>query len=149
MPDSRERRFAANLTLQHLCEGTGNLVSVKIMRNKSTQISLGYGFLEFSSHDAANTVLATFNGKSMPGTNNVFRCDPWKNKGPGTWHDPCACSRLQNRVIKDSVIIKCKYIAPCAGSIGLLLELASPLMVSAGLCKAALAAEAHLSSVVY
>ena len=49
-------------------------MSVKIMRNKATQISLGYGFLEFSSHDAANTVLATYNGKSMPGTNNVFRC---------------------------------------------------------------------------
>lgn len=52
---------------------TGSLVSVKIMRNKSTQVSLGYGFLEFSSHDAANTVLATYNGKAMPGTNNVFR----------------------------------------------------------------------------
>lgn len=43
------------------------------MRNKSTQISLGYGFLDFSSHEAANTVLATYNGKAMPGTNNVFR----------------------------------------------------------------------------
>ena len=58
-----------------MCAATGSLVSVKIMRNKSTQISLGYGFLEFSSHDAANTVLATYNGKSMPGTNNVFRCE--------------------------------------------------------------------------
>lgn len=43
------------------------------MRNKATQISLGYGFLEFSSHESASTVLATFNGKAMPGTNNVFR----------------------------------------------------------------------------
>lgn len=43
------------------------------MRNKSTQISLGYGFLDFSSHEAANTVLATYNGKAMLGTNNVFR----------------------------------------------------------------------------
>lgn len=56
-----------------LFAATGSLVSVKIMRNKSTQISLGYGFLDFSSHEAANTVLATFNGKAMPGTNNVFR----------------------------------------------------------------------------
>lgn len=61
---------------------TGALVSVKVMRNKATQISLGYGFLEFSSHDAASTVLATFNGKAMPGTNNVFRCDPRGSRQP-------------------------------------------------------------------
>jgi RNA recognition motif-containing protein len=74
--------FADEAFLHRLFVGTGNLVSVKIMRNKSTQISLGYGFLEFSSHDAANTVLATFNGKSMPGTNNVFRLN-WAAFGVG------------------------------------------------------------------
>ena len=55
------------------CADTGSLVSVKVMRNKSTQISLGYGFLEFSSHEAASEVLEQYNNTPMPGTHSNFR----------------------------------------------------------------------------
>ncbi|KAI7993255.1 Polyadenylate-binding protein RBP47B' [Camellia lanceoleosa] len=33
----------------------------------------GYGFVEFNSHAAAETVLQTYNGTRMPGTEQTFR----------------------------------------------------------------------------
>ena len=61
------------LTLTADLLGTGALVSVKVMRNKNTQISLGYGFLEFSSHETASDVLERYNNTPMPGTHSNFR----------------------------------------------------------------------------
>ncbi|TVU48242.1 hypothetical protein EJB05_07871 [Eragrostis curvula] len=52
---------------------TGEVQSVKIIRNKLTSLPEGYGFIEFISHEAAERVLQTYNGTQMPGTEHTFR----------------------------------------------------------------------------
>ena len=47
--------------------------SVRLIRNKITRISEGYGFIEFISHEAAEKVLQSYNGAEMPGTEHTFR----------------------------------------------------------------------------
>ena len=42
--------------LYSLFAATGTVTSVKIIRSKATNISEGYGFIEFSSHEAASQV---------------------------------------------------------------------------------------------
>lgn len=42
--------------LYSLFAGTGTVTSVKIIRSKATNVSEGYGFIEFSSHEAASQV---------------------------------------------------------------------------------------------
>ncbi|XP_010926371.2 polyadenylate-binding protein RBP47 [Elaeis guineensis] len=58
----------------HSCFGhTGEVVSIKVIRNKKTGQSEGYGFVEFFSHAAAEKVLQNFNGYAMPNTEQLFR----------------------------------------------------------------------------
>uniref|UniRef100_A0A0C9RQ08 TSA: Wollemia nobilis Ref_Wollemi_Transcript_4163_1675 transcribed RNA sequence n=1 Tax=Wollemia nobilis TaxID=56998 RepID=A0A0C9RQ08_9CONI len=52
---------------------TGEVVSVKIIRNKHTGQSEGYGFMEFISRASAEKVLHTYNGTMMPNTEQAFR----------------------------------------------------------------------------
>ncbi|KAG0447528.1 hypothetical protein HPP92_028294 [Vanilla planifolia] len=52
---------------------TGEVISIKIIRNKLTGQSEGYGFVEFCSHAAAEKVLQTFNGHLMPNADHPFR----------------------------------------------------------------------------
>ncbi|KAJ1422001.1 RNA-binding domain superfamily [Sesbania bispinosa] len=59
---------------------TGDVVSVKIIRNKITGQPEGYGFVEFVSHAAAERVLQTYNGTQMPGTEQAFRLN-WASLG--------------------------------------------------------------------
>ncbi|KAF5204625.1 Polyadenylate-binding protein [Thalictrum thalictroides] len=47
--------------------------SLKVIRNKQTCQSEGYGFVEFYSHAAAEKVLQTYNGAIMPTTEQPFR----------------------------------------------------------------------------
>ncbi|XP_052888031.1 polyadenylate-binding protein RBP47-like [Gossypium arboreum] len=47
--------------------------SIKIIRNKQTGQSKGYGFVEFSSRAAAEKVLQICNGSLMPNTEQPFR----------------------------------------------------------------------------
>ncbi len=62
--------------------GTNQLVSVKLIRNRSTGASEGYAFLEFRTHEAADTILKNFNGHPMPNTDLVFRLN-WAAYGVG------------------------------------------------------------------
>jgi RNA recognition motif-containing protein len=57
-------------------------VSVKIIRNKNTAVSEGYGFVEFATHEAAEQVLRTFNGCPIPNTDQIFRLN-WAAFGVG------------------------------------------------------------------
>lgn len=41
----------------NLFAATGTVTSVKIIRSKATNVSEGYGFIEFNSHEAASQVL--------------------------------------------------------------------------------------------
>jgi RNA recognition motif-containing protein len=61
---------------------TGEVQSVKIIRNKQTGYSEGYGFIEFVSHAAAEKILQSFNGTQMPNTDQPFRLN-WASFGIG------------------------------------------------------------------
>ncbi|PKA49846.1 Polyadenylate-binding protein RBP47B' [Apostasia shenzhenica] len=61
---------------------TGEVVSIKIIRNKITGLPEGYGFVEFVSHAAAERILQTYNGLQMPGTEQTFRLN-WASFGMG------------------------------------------------------------------
>ncbi|XP_077213019.1 polyadenylate-binding protein RBP47-like [Tasmannia lanceolata] len=52
---------------------TGEVISIKVIRNKQTGQSEGYGFVEFLSHAAAEKVLQTYTGTAMPNTDQPFR----------------------------------------------------------------------------
>ncbi|KAG6385566.1 hypothetical protein SASPL_154402 [Salvia splendens] len=61
---------------------TGELVSAKVIRNKQTGQSEGYGFLEFRTHAAAETILQGYNGALMPNSEQSFRLN-WASLGAG------------------------------------------------------------------
>ncbi|KAK9121419.1 hypothetical protein Syun_019036 [Stephania yunnanensis] len=61
---------------------TGEVLSIKIIRNKITGQPEGYGFVEFVSHAAAERILQTYNGTPMPGTEQLFRLN-WASFGIG------------------------------------------------------------------
>ncbi|ONI05918.1 hypothetical protein PRUPE_5G028700 [Prunus persica] len=61
---------------------TGEVISIKIIRNKITGQPEGYGFVEFVSHAAAERVLHAYNGTLMPGTEQNFRLN-WASFGIG------------------------------------------------------------------
>ncbi|XP_051129090.1 polyadenylate-binding protein RBP45-like [Andrographis paniculata] len=65
---------------------TGELVSAKVIRNKQTGQSEGYGFVEFSSHAAAERNLQTYNGTLMPNVEQAFRLN-WASMGAGEKRD--------------------------------------------------------------
>lgn len=46
---------------------------MKVIRNKQTGLSEGYGFVEFYSHPTAEKVLQSYNGAMMPNTEQPFR----------------------------------------------------------------------------
>eukprot|EP00250_Pteridium_aquilinum_P004001 c14255_g1_i1 orf=231-1595(+) len=58
------------------------ILSAKVIRNKQTMCSEGYGFVEFSSHTAAERVLQTYSGTLMPQTEQAFRLN-WASFGVG------------------------------------------------------------------
>lgn len=67
---------------------TNQLLSVKVIRNKSTGASEGYAFLEMLSHEAATCILNTYNGKVIPGSKSmVFRLN-WAAYGVGRSAQP-------------------------------------------------------------
>ncbi|KAK6646105.1 hypothetical protein PHAVU_L009343 [Phaseolus vulgaris] len=68
--------------LSHCFAHTGEVLSIKIIRNKMTGQPEGYGFVEFVSHASAERVLQTYNGMQMPGTEQTFRLN-WASFGIG------------------------------------------------------------------
>ncbi|XP_027091423.1 polyadenylate-binding protein RBP47 [Coffea arabica] len=52
---------------------TGEVASIKVIRNKQTGFSEGYGFVEFFSHAAAEKVLQAYPCIIMPNTEQPFR----------------------------------------------------------------------------
>ncbi|KAH0985867.1 hypothetical protein GBA52_013044 [Prunus armeniaca] len=66
--------------LYNILVHTGELVSVKVIRNKQTTQSEGYGFIEFSSRAAAERVLQSYNGTPMPNGAQNFRLN-WASAG--------------------------------------------------------------------
>ncbi|XP_021294045.1 polyadenylate-binding protein RBP45B-like [Herrania umbratica] len=65
---------------------TGEVVSVKVIRNKQTGQVEGYGFIEFVSRAAAERVLQTYNGTPMPNGENNYRLN-WASFSSGERRD--------------------------------------------------------------
>uniref|UniRef100_A0A5B7AQQ6 RRM domain-containing protein n=1 Tax=Davidia involucrata TaxID=16924 RepID=A0A5B7AQQ6_DAVIN len=61
---------------------SGEVVSAKVIRNKQTSQSEGYGFIEFVSRAAAERNLQTYNGTQMPNFEQNFRMN-WASFGVG------------------------------------------------------------------
>ncbi|KAL3647570.1 Polyadenylate-binding protein rbp47b' [Castilleja foliolosa] len=61
---------------------TGEVLSIKVIRNKITGQPEGYGFVEFTSHQYAETILQSYNGAQIPGTELTFRLN-WASSGVG------------------------------------------------------------------
>jgi len=67
------KKYSENFILGLFVAQEGDApVSVKLIRNQGTQPG-GYAFLEFSSHNDAKRVLATYNGSQIPGSHAFFR----------------------------------------------------------------------------
>ncbi|PIA56380.1 hypothetical protein AQUCO_00700594v1 [Aquilegia coerulea] len=76
---------AATMMMQHqmICFGqTGEVSSIKVIRNKQTSQSEGYGFVEFFSRAAAEKILQSYNGALMPNTEQPFRLN-WASFSTG------------------------------------------------------------------
>ncbi|CAN8258811.1 unnamed protein product [Cochlearia groenlandica] len=70
-------------TYLHSCFSlSGQVSSVKVIRNKLTCQSEGYGFVEFLSRSAAEEVLLNYNGSVMPNSEQVFRLN-WASFSTG------------------------------------------------------------------
>ncbi|XP_022716093.1 polyadenylate-binding protein RBP45-like [Durio zibethinus] len=65
---------------------TGEVTSVKVIRNKQTGQVEGYGFIEFVSRAAAERVLQTYNGTPMPNVESNYRLN-WASFSSGERRD--------------------------------------------------------------
>ncbi|KAL4289713.1 hypothetical protein GQ457_14G010860 [Hibiscus cannabinus] len=65
---------------------TGEVASVKVIRNKQTGQVEGYGFIEFVSRAAAERVLQAYNGTPMPNGESNYRLN-WASFGSGDRRD--------------------------------------------------------------
>lgn len=61
---------------------TGEVSSIKVIRNKQTGQSEGYGFIEFLSRATAEKVLQNYNGMLMPNVEQAFRLN-WASFSTG------------------------------------------------------------------
>ncbi|EPS64859.1 nucleic acid binding protein, partial [Genlisea aurea] len=59
--------------LRNCFDSTRGVTSVKVIRNKQTGFSEGYGFVEFSSHATAEKVLKSYSSIVMPNSDQAFR----------------------------------------------------------------------------
>lgn len=58
------------------------MASVKVIRNKHTGLSEGYGFVEFDTHDVAEKVLQEYNGATMLKSDQPYRLN-WASFSTG------------------------------------------------------------------
>ena len=69
--------------LYHSFTHTGEVVNTKVIRNKShPSVSEGYGFVEFTNHEAADRILKAWNGTPIPNTTQCWRLN-WATYGIG------------------------------------------------------------------
>ena len=68
--------------ISSLFAGIGSPVTVKVIRDKNTNLPVGYGFVDFVSHEVADTVLHAYNNLPVPNTEHVFKLN-WAQYGMG------------------------------------------------------------------
>lgn len=76
-----------------MCFPDMQVVSAKVIRNKQTGQSEGYGFVEFYSRATAEKVLQNYNGTMMPNTDQAFRLN-WATFSAGERRSSDATSDL-------------------------------------------------------
>nr|CAD1823222.1 unnamed protein product [Ananas comosus var. bracteatus] len=59
---------------------TGEVLSVKLIRDKQSGQLQGYGFIEFATRATAEQILQTYNGQIMPNSDQTFRLN-WASAG--------------------------------------------------------------------
>ncbi|KAL0211889.1 hypothetical protein RCL1_005515 [Eukaryota sp. TZLM3-RCL] len=74
--------------LMNIFAVVGEIESVRVMRNKESNLCQGYGFVTFRSHDAAVRALA-LNGLPIPATNKLYRLN-WGSGGQAISTPPIA-----------------------------------------------------------
>ncbi len=68
--------------IEQLFAEFGSVLSVKIITDKFTHRSKGYGFVEMDSEPEGETAIENLNGKDVLGRNlKVSRANPRKNEG--------------------------------------------------------------------
>ncbi|EEE57226.1 hypothetical protein OsJ_07197 [Oryza sativa Japonica Group] len=60
----------------------GKVVTIKVIRNRHSGVSEGYGFVEFFSHASAEKALQNFSGHVMPNTDRAFKLN-WASYSMG------------------------------------------------------------------
>jgi len=71
--------------LEALFGEAGTVTSVKIIEDRDTGRSRGFGFVEMSSAQEANAAIATFDGKEVDGRNlKVNEAKPQENRNGGS-----------------------------------------------------------------
>ena len=58
------------------------MVNIKVIRNRHSGVSEGYGFVEFYSHVSAEKALQNFSGHVMPNTDRAFKLN-WASYSMG------------------------------------------------------------------
>eukprot|EP00026_Physarum_polycephalum_P010265 Phypoly_transcript_10422.p1 GENE.Phypoly_transcript_10422~~Phypoly_transcript_10422.p1 ORF type:complete len:417 (+),score=83.18 Phypoly_transcript_10422:35-1252(+) len=66
--------------VMNLFSHVGEVVNVKLIRDKNTMIPSGYGFVEFASHATAVKILENYNGTPIPNAGRSFRLN-WATMG--------------------------------------------------------------------
>ena len=65
-----------------LFAGIGSPVTVKVIRDKNSSLPVGYGFVDFVSHEVADTVLHAYSSLPIPNTEHTFKLN-WAQYGMG------------------------------------------------------------------
>lgn len=69
--------------LAQLFGKTGIVVSTKIIRDRQTNIPVGYGFVQFNNHETAKKVLELYGNATNPATGRTFRLNWGVRNGGG------------------------------------------------------------------
>lgn len=73
-----------NNELEELFAGVGQVVSAKLITDKYTGQSKGFGFVEMGTEDEAQKAIQTLNGTAVKGRNIVVsEAKPMEDRGPG------------------------------------------------------------------
>ncbi|KAG6477961.1 hypothetical protein ZIOFF_061393 [Zingiber officinale] len=80
--DDQHKQFKATLCSMLNQQHPMQVVSIKVIRNKQTGQSEGYGFVEFHSHVTAEKILQDFSSHFMPNTDQLFRLN-WASFSTG------------------------------------------------------------------
>ena len=69
--------------LAQLFGEAGHVLQAKIIRDRQTNIPVGYGFVQFSNYDTAKKVVERYGNATNPATGRKYRLMIWEIRGPG------------------------------------------------------------------